>query len=113
MHLRQRLRNWNVHGIATAEGMRRRGCIVFGRPLYAGTSLGMLETAHLNEACRLFAGLGFETIVLDLDAYFLDDLLKGRLAHDECWMILPWSKRDLQGFPALKVFAERSSVRCS
>ncbi|GFR38268.1 hypothetical protein PRECH8_15640 [Insulibacter thermoxylanivorax] len=71
-----------------------------------------VETAHLNEACRLFAGLGFETIVLDLDAYFLDDLLEGRLAHDECWMILPWSKRDLQGFPALKVFAERSSVRC-
>ena len=56
-----------------------------------------METAHLNEACRLFAGLGFETIVLDLDAYFLDDLLEGRLPttmlDDPAFV-----QRDLQGF---------------
>lgn len=66
---------------------------------------------HINELCHLFGRTGFSTIVLDLDAHWLDDVTEEQLVYDECWFVSPWKKRYLAEYPSLRQFVRKNNVR--
>lgn len=81
------------------------------RPPTVRRDLRDVKTEHINRICALFQEIGFQAVVLDLDAHWLDDLAEGKLHADETWLVAPWQRRDLSAFPHLRAFVERSPVR--
>lgn len=81
------------------------------RPPAVRRDLRDVRIEHLNELCRWFGRIGFQTIVLDLDAHWLDDLIEEKLHYDECWLIVPWRKHALSLFPNLRAWIDRHDVR--
>jgi len=66
---------------------------------------------HVAGLCELFRRIGFATIVFDLAAHWLDDLIEGRIPYDECWLVCPWKKRRLAKFPQVREFAGKRDVK--
>lgn len=81
------------------------------RPPVIRRDLRDVKIEHIHRICELFRDIGFQAVVLDLDAHWLDDLVEGKLHADECWMVAPWQRRDWKHFPHLRSFTERSHVR--
>jgi len=81
------------------------------RPPVIRRDLRDLTTEHVRQICDVFRMIGFQAVVLDLDAHWLDDLVDGQLQADECWLVAPWQRRDFTHYPHLRAFAERSHVR--
>jgi len=81
------------------------------RPPTIRRDLRDVNTEHIHRICAFFQDIGFQAVVLDLDAHWLDDLAEGKIKVDESWLILPWQRKALTDFPQLRTFAERSQVR--
>gem|GEM_PF-1501073 len=99
-------RDWQHYcGIHQPSGVHSLRLPVHRRDLRDVTS------DHINDLCRLFGRVGFATIVLDLDAHWLDDMIEGKLMNDECWLISPWKKRQLTNLPVVRDFIRKREVK--
>lgn len=81
------------------------------RPAVVKRDLRDVKSEHLNMLFEKFQQYGFSQIVLDADAHWLDDLLEQQIQHDECWIVVPWNRKELHDFPELAAFVNEHRVK--
>lgn len=70
-----------------------------------------MKPEYINLIGEQFHEIGFQAIVIDLDAHWLDDLIEGHIHCDESWVVLPWKHRNMQEFPELLPYLQQPNVK--